>query len=726
MSSPGTSPEEVSEADLATCVRVLDQVRANPGIMTNHDAKFKKLRSSARLFVLMCEKSTFGGKSLEEYVIQRVRKKIEGFKKARESSLKQMDKNYINTRTLRAQRIEALNNLTHEDPNQILLKGPSASISAIKYSPEAEEPQSKKQKTENPVGRDTAPSTSVESRADINSNISTVAEDATMDEKSSSVTSAPASDTAAATSPAAVKTEEQKPYSTLVPESSQKNCNQNKNNGTKSENNSDGSSRKNKNKKVAFDSALADPELRKEGEEELERCMRVATKIMDEELDKEMQESKGRLHAPRSCYTCKCRFHELHDFYDQLCPECADLNWKKRNQTADLKGRVALLTGGRVKIGFECGLKLLRCGCELIVSTRFPHDCARRYAEQRDFQDWKDRLHIFGLDLRDLASVTSFCAVISKTFSRLDFLVSNAAQTIRRPPAYYKHLMKTELMETQELPAAIQHLVKGDAHSLHLLHQDAYKKNDAKISFISPDLPSTDGQKGNKGDDEACVVPRQSSVVSSALPGGVVISGDSATANKSAALSQMVVAAGDDKEDKHLFPEGRFDVTGQQLDLRTSNSWTMTLEQVDPSEAVECMAINSMSPFILNSKLKPLMMRDPTVDKYIINVSAMEGKFYRHKGPQHPHTNMAKAALNMMTRTSAQDYAKDRIYMNSVDTGWINDENPHDSAQRIAQSNNFQTPIGNFNLLPRARTYACCLLLGNPAARSKHHSCLQK
>jgi NAD(P)-dependent dehydrogenase (short-subunit alcohol dehydrogenase family) len=89
------------------------------------------------------------------------------------------------------------------------------------------------------------------------------------------------------------------------------------------------------------------------------------------------------------------------------------------------------------------------------------------------------------------------------------------------------------------------------------------------------------------------------------------------------------------------------------------------------------------------------------LDKYIINVSAMEGKFYRYKTANHPHTNMAKAALNMMTRTSAEDYSKDRIYMNAVDTGWINDENPLAKAAAYATKANFQTPIDEIDAAAR-------------------------
>jgi NAD(P)-dependent dehydrogenase (short-subunit alcohol dehydrogenase family) len=88
------------------------------------------------------------------------------------------------------------------------------------------------------------------------------------------------------------------------------------------------------------------------------------------------------------------------------------------------------------------------------------------------------------------------------------------------------------------------------------------------------------------------------------------------------------------------------------------------------------------------------MERDKEALKFIVNVSAMEGKFYRFKSSNHPHTNMAKASLNMMTRTSAQDYVKSKIYMTAVDTGWINDEKPIELAAQHFKQHAFQTPIG--------------------------------
>jgi 3-oxoacyl-ACP reductase-like protein len=138
------------------------------------------------------------------------------------------------------------------------------------------------------------------------------------------------------------------------------------------------------------------------------------------------------LENPRACYTCKVRFTQLHFFYDQLCPKCAELNYRKRLQTADLSGKVAVLTGARVKIGFRVALKLLRCGATLIATSRFPRDAAERFAQEHDYGAWEDRLHVVGLDLRDLVGLEHFTEFIQKRFGKLDIIINNACQTVRR------------------------------------------------------------------------------------------------------------------------------------------------------------------------------------------------------------------------------------------------------------------------------------------------------
>jgi NAD(P)-dependent dehydrogenase (short-subunit alcohol dehydrogenase family) len=143
-----------------------------------------------------------------------------------------------------------------------------------------------------------------------------------------------------------------------------------------------------------------------------------------------------------------------------------------------------------------------------------------------------------------------------------------------------------------------------------------------------------------------------------------------------------------------LFPEGRLDQDLQQVDLRRTNSWRLLLADVSTVELLEVQLVNAVAPFILNARLKPLMLRTAERDKHIVNVSAVEGQFYRSfKTTRHPHTNMAKAALNMMTRTSAADYHADGIHMNSVDTGWVTDEDPAEIAARKTLEQRFHPPL---------------------------------
>ena len=118
------------------------------------------------------------------------------------------------------------------------------------------------------------------------------------------------------------------------------------------------------------------------------------------------------------------------------------------------------------------------------------------------------------------------------------------------------------------------------------------------------------------------------------------------------------------------------------------------MADVPTIELLEVHLVNAVAPFVIDAKLKPLMVAVPTADKHIVNVSAMEGQFYKtFKTDKHPHTNMAKASLNMMTRTAAMDYVKDGIHMNSVDTGWVTDEDPVVQAQMKREKHDFHPPL---------------------------------
>jgi NAD(P)-dependent dehydrogenase (short-subunit alcohol dehydrogenase family) len=335
---------------------------------------------------------------------------------------------------------------------------------------------------------------------------------------------------------------------------------------------------------------------------------------------------------PQHCYICKRNYSEVHHFYDQLCPACAEFNFCKRTELADLSGRVALLTGGRVKIGYQAGIKLLRAGARLIVTTRFPRDSAKRYSQEPDFAEWSHRLEIFGLDMRHTPSVETLCTQLLATHSRLDFIINNACQTVRRPPEFYTHMME------------------GETAAL-------LNASDSVCKLLGPSI-------------------------------------ESAPIANPAELSQVRLLAEEVAGQKHLFPEGRLDQDLQQVDLRGRNSWRLLMAEVSSVELLEVHLINAVAPFIINARLKPLMLRTPERDKHIVNVSAVEGQFYRNfKTTRHPHTNMAKAALNMMTRTSATDYFGDGIHMNSVDTGWVTDEDPAEIAARKTQEQGFYPPL---------------------------------
>jgi NAD(P)-dependent dehydrogenase (short-subunit alcohol dehydrogenase family) len=353
--------------------------------------------------------------------------------------------------------------------------------------------------------------------------------------------------------------------------------------------------------------------------------------FQQQDVDDEAQ-ARRQSSELQHCYVCKQKYTVIHHFYDQLCPECAEFNFGKRTELADLRGRVALLTGGRVKIGYQAGLKLLRAGAHLVVTTRFPRDSATRYAAEPDFADWRGRLEIFGLDLRHTPSVEAFCRELAVTHGRLDFIVNNACQTVRRPPGFYAHMIEAERTALQGL--------NGDARKL------------------------------------------------------VVHANEAPGLTHSAELSQIPLLPEEFSAQTDLFPAGRLDQDLQQIDLRGRNSWRLLLHEVSAVELLEVHLVNAVAPFIINARLKPVMLRTPERDKHIVNVSAVEGQFYRtFKTTRHPHTNMAKAALNMMTRTAATDYHGDGIHMNSVDTGWVTDEDPVEIASRKVEEHRFHPPL---------------------------------
>ena len=357
-------------------------------------------------------------------------------------------------------------------------------------------------------------------------------------------------------------------------------------------------------------------------------------------------DTRAELRNELDCYVCKQPFTKVHRYYDSLCEPCGDFNYAKRDQTSNLDGHHALVTGARVKIGFQAALKLLRAGAHVVVTTRFPIDAAGRYAKEPDFGDFRSRLQIFGLDLRHTPSVELFTRYLRERLPRLDYIVNNACQTVRRPPGFFRHLLEAETAPLAALP---------DAWRGVLAEHDGLCRALASRESGTQALATATTGHGE----------------------GVV---------HSATLSQRRYLDEDYRAAEAQFPAARYDEDLQQIDLRDVNSWRLRLHEVATPELLEVHLVNAIAPYILNARLKPLLVATAGRHKHIVNVSAMEGQFYRTtKTDKHPHTNMAKAALNMMTRTSAPDFVKDGIHMNAVDTGWVTDEDPAVHAARKAE-----------------------------------------
>jgi NAD(P)-dependent dehydrogenase (short-subunit alcohol dehydrogenase family) len=351
----------------------------------------------------------------------------------------------------------------------------------------------------------------------------------------------------------------------------------------------------------------------------------------------------GTLIQARACYVCKVRYREVDAFYHQLCPSCAARHHERREARTDLSGRRALLTGGRAKIGMYIALRLLRDGAHTTITTRFPNDAVRRFTAMPDSADWLHRLRIVGIDLRDPAQVVSLAESVIEA-GPLDILINNAAQTVRRSPEAYAPLVAAERATLPPGPAP-EVVTFGSAGTA---------------------APADPGALGGPATEYWAPTPH--------------------------ALSAMALTAGSASVER-IAAHTAIDAGGLVPDLHPVNSWIQLVDEVDPIEMLEVQLCNMTAPFILVSRLRPALAASSARRTYVVNVSAMEGQFSRkYKGPGHPHTNMAKAALNMLTRTSAKEMLTDGILMTSVDTGWITDERPHPTKMRLA-GEGFHAPL---------------------------------
>lgn len=303
-----------------------------------------------------------------------------------------------------------------------------------------------------------------------------------------------------------------------------------------------------------------------------------------------------KLNVPKNCYACNASYDQVHSFYHRLCPTCVAEHLHYRRAKLDLSGRNVLLTGGRVKIGYATALRLLRSQGNLLVTTRFPGIALDQFKKEKDYLDWKDRLEVYGLDLRNLKAVDQFIEYYKANYETLDVLINNAAQTIKYTDQYY-------------LP-----IIQEEQKCLASYTDEASLK--ANVTPVLETLKALDIQDVDQD-----------------------------------------------------FAINRF---GQPVDTRIKNSWNSKLEEISTFELLEVNLINQIAPYLLIKGFLPLLKQSTFSQKFIINVTSSEGQFsYGNKTIFHPHTNMTKAALNMMTRTTATDYAKENIYMNSVDVGWV-------------------------------------------------------
>jgi len=359
----------------------------------------------------------------------------------------------------------------------------------------------------------------------------------------------------------------------------------------------------------------------------------------------------GTLLKSRACYICKQHYTLVDSFYHQLCPDCAAMSHAKRDARTDLTGKRALLTGGRAKIGMYIALRLLRDGAHTTITTRFPRDAVRRFSSLPDSADWLHRLRVVGIDLRDPAQVLGLADAMIAA-GPLDILINNAAQTVRRSPGAYAPLAEAELAPLPDGPLP-ELLTFGHTNDAHPQALAASVTSHPILAAAALDLKRTAADH----------------LTSEALAPG------------STSLDRLAAGTA-------------IDAGGLVPDTHHANSWTQHVQEVDPLELLEVQLANMTAPFLLISRLRPAMAASGARRKYIVNVSAMEGVFSRrYKGPGHPHTNMAKAVLNMLTRTSAAEmFETDGILMTSVDTGWITDERPHPTKVRLAEEG-FHAPL---------------------------------
>lgn len=341
----------------------------------------------------------------------------------------------------------------------------------------------------------------------------------------------------------------------------------------------------------------------------------------------------GKRRKRRKCYMCHLLMSEPHEFYPSLCKPCGTFNLAESNLSLpgclNLDGKTALVTGGRVALGYATALRLLRCGARVIVSSRYPRDTDSRYREEHDFDSWSDRLRVVGADFRTARDVFRLVGLVKKILAEwggiaLDVLVNNAAQTLTDSVASERKALNRELKLLDSNPTGSR-ILEGDS---------GYEAR---------------------------------------IRGGT-----------------MGLALEMKSPETEEITEENIDLAAWDLmeieEVPTKSSWGQTMDEVPYEDVITAHSVNTFVPFILCRELLSCMPAFPNLqdDKYcgkpkgyIINVSSREGIFEESptasaKNGHHVHTNMSKAALNMLTETeAAKVWRTHRIAMNSVDPGFM-------------------------------------------------------
>ena len=426
---------------------------------------------------------------------------------------------------------------------------------------------------------------------------------------------------------------------------------------------------------ILFDFTKKEEENEQEKEKENEDDILIED-TKDYEMKKFLQKKRKKLKDKnqnnekqkvifKNCYICKEKLglENIHSFYGNLCKKCGDYNYSFRTMKLDFTGRIAIVTGGRIKIGYYIATKLLSYGAKVLITSRFPKDTLFKYQKDPEYEKWKNNLIIYPIDFRIFESTIKFVQFINDNFPHVDILINNAAQTIRRTASYYKYLLPIETKDLNKEDD--KKIIKNDFINLQKQLKEGESvpsKKEIQNSLIS-------------------LMDKKSKEYQEILPLSVIASQIRIMEEKS--QPHMTVMGGD----------------GQPYDFsKGKNSWNFEFDEIPFQEFTEVQIINTWTPYYLCVKLKPLMMQSPFPDKYIVNVTSVEGIFNHFKRSSHVHTNMAKAALNMFTRTCGS-YLKDiGIYMTCVDTGWVSPMNEMNSLLDKDKKNSYENEFVNVPL----------------------------